>query len=102
MGASQSPAQLQPVREHAALLNTGAGLIVRIPDPVSGVSTYEHNQRDMATPTALINETEGGSRGSQQTHVAVVKPGDRNQTLKGSIVYLKKTSRSVMSPPHSS
>lgn len=98
MGASHSSSQPRPVRGPAALLNTSVGIIVRIPDPVSGTSTYEHNQRLLTNPTAMVEDVR--ERKSQETHVAIVKPGERNQAMKGSIVYLKKTPRSLMPPPH--
>ncbi|ETP47153.1 hypothetical protein F442_06795 [Phytophthora nicotianae P10297] len=97
MGSSHSSGQLQPVREPAALLNTGAGIIIRLPDPVGGASTYEHNSR-LSTSLASIADVDEKFRG-QQSRVAVVRPGERNQALKGSIVYLKKSPRSS---PHSS
>ncbi|KAF4042298.1 hypothetical protein GN244_ATG05669 [Phytophthora infestans] len=95
MGSFQSSVQLQPVREPAALLNTGAGMIIRIPDPAGGASTYEHNSRLSTTPKPIASLIERSQSQVQQSCVAVVvRPGERNQALKGNIVYLKKTSRS--------
>ncbi|EGZ23575.1 hypothetical protein PHYSODRAFT_416353, partial [Phytophthora sojae] len=93
MGATQSSSQLHLVREPTALLSTDAGIIVRIPDAATGASTYQHNQRLLACPTSIVEDVHE-RKSSQQTHVAIVKPGERNQALKGSIVYLKKTSSS--------
>jgi hypothetical protein len=97
MGAAQSSVQLKPAREPAALLNTGAGLIVRIPDLTTGESTYEHNIRVSTTPTSIIGAAgcEGQTRVYPQSRVAVARPGERNQALKGSTVYLKKAPRSL-------
>ncbi|OWZ22080.1 hypothetical protein PHMEG_0003271 [Phytophthora megakarya] len=89
MGASHSTKQLQPVREPAALMSTGAGVIVRISD-TTGASTYEHNSRLSTAPTSILHPV--GT--DKQPNIAVVRPGERNQALKGSIVYLKKASRS--------
>ncbi|KAG7390315.1 hypothetical protein PHYPSEUDO_008143 [Phytophthora pseudosyringae] len=96
MGASQSSVQLQPVRGPAALFNTGAGVIIRIPDPAGGGSTFDHNSRVSTTPASMVGESQQttASTTSQQSHAAVVRPGERNQSLKGSIVYLKKPPRS--------
>ncbi|KAG3114393.1 hypothetical protein PI125_g6487 [Phytophthora idaei] len=100
MGSSQSSKQLQPVREPAALLNTGAGIIIRIPDPAGGASIFEHNSRLSTTPASIADGSQPHQKSGQQSRVAVVvRPGERNQALKGSIVYLKKTTRSS---PHNS
>ncbi|GMF48597.1 unnamed protein product [Phytophthora fragariaefolia] len=99
MGTSHSTSHLHPAREPAALLDTGTGVIVRIPDPVSGASTYKHNQRYLTRPTTIVDDIQHGINMScQQTHVASVKPGEGNQALKASIVYLKKAPRTLTPP----
>eukprot|EP00644_Phytophthora_capsici_P004115 jgi/Phyca11/505927/fgenesh2_kg.PHYCAscaffold_17_\ len=89
MGATPSSIPQQPALEPAALFTTGTGVIVRIPDPTGGTSTYEHNSRISATPSRMVL---GESQMTQRNlhAVAVVRSGDRNQALKGRIVYLKK------------
>lgn len=98
MGCSFSSRQPHPAREPAALLNTGAGNIIRIPNPAGGVSSYEHCSRLMVTHALIADEIVTGNakqKTKEPSRVAVViRPGIQNQALKGSVVYLKKTSRS--------
>ncbi|KAL3668221.1 hypothetical protein V7S43_007081 [Phytophthora oleae] len=93
MGATLSSVPLQPALEPAALLTTEAGVIIRIPDPAGGTSTYEHNSRISAAPLKMVAEESQMKK--QEAHVAaVVRPGERNQALKGRILYLKKVAGS--------
>lgn len=96
MGIKQSKSSTsQPAP--VALLETTAGVIVRIPDPAGGAATFHHNPRFVAPVTVsdiLQHEDDGKSQsipvGKQ---VMVARTGIKNQALKGKVVYVKKPPR---------
>lgn len=83
----------QPVPEPVALSKTTAGVIVRIPDPTSGKSTFHHNPRFIQPATlsdALLSDETPHQADPQ---VLVARAGVKNDALKGKVVYVKKPPR---------
>ncbi|KAF1330178.1 Rieske domain-containing protein, partial [Globisporangium splendens] len=98
MGIKQSKtssSQSAPAPEPLALPKTSAGVIVRIPDPASGASTFHHNPRFVAPMTVsdILHNGESQALPVGGNQVMVARAGIKNDALRGKIVYVTKPPR---------
>uniref|UniRef100_K3WKD0 Rieske domain-containing protein n=1 Tax=Globisporangium ultimum (strain ATCC 200006 / CBS 805.95 / DAOM BR144) TaxID=431595 RepID=K3WKD0_GLOUD len=101
MGIKQSKtntSQSAPAPEPLALVKTSTGVIVRIPDPTTGASTFHHNPRFVAplTVSDILHNGESQSLPvGEGNQVMVARAGIKNDALKGKIVYVTKPPRQL-------